>query len=174
MLACEGSGIAPIIPKRDTPGGATRGVLTIQDFIYEPEHDRYTCPAGQHLTQAPVRPTRGPDPELVRCRNFDVCGACPLKPRCTRTRFKQIKRWKHDRVLDAMQDRPERMPDTMKIRRRTVEHPLGTIKSWMGATHFLTKTLTKVQTEMSLQVLACNRERMIAISGAGLLIQAIA
>ncbi|WP_373006527.1 IS1182 family transposase [Hyphomonas sp.] len=174
VLACEGSGIVPILPKSDTSGGATRGVFTIQDFIYDSEHDRYTSPAGQYLTQAAVRSTRGPDPELVRCRNLDACGACPQKLRCTPYRFKQIKRWKHDGVLDAMQVRLERMPDAMKIRRRTVEHPFGTIKSWMGATHFLTKTLTNVKTETSLQVLAYNLKRMIAIFGVGPLIRAIA
>lgn len=174
VLACEGSGTVPIVPKSDTAGAATRGVFTTHDFIYEPEHDRYACPAGHYLTQAPVRSTRGPDPDLVRYRNLDACGACPLKPRCTPTRFKQIKRWKHDGVLDAMQERLERMPDAMKIRRRTAEHPFGTIKSWMGATHFLTKTLTKVRTEMSLQVLAYNLKRMIAMYGVGPLIQAIA
>lgn len=174
VLACEGSGTVPIMPKSDTSGGATRGAFTIQDFIYDSEHDRYTCPAGQYLTQAAVRSTRGPDPELARYRNLDACGACPQKLRCTPSRFKQIKRWKHDGVLDAMQVRLERMPDAMKIRRRTVEHPFGTIKSWMGATHFLTKTLTNVKTEMSLQVLAYNIKRMIAIFGVGLLIRAIA
>lgn len=174
VLACEGSGTVPIVPKSDTAGVATRGVFTTHDFIYEPRHDRYTCPAGHYLTQAPVRSTRGPDPDLVRYRNLDACGACPLKPRCTPERYKQIKRWKHDGVLDAMQERLERMPDAMKIRRRTAEHPFGTIKSWMGATHFLTKTLTNVKTEMSLQVLAYNLKRMIAIFGVRSLIQAIA
>lgn len=174
VLACEGSGTVPIVPKIDTAGAATRGVFTTHDFIYEPGHDRYTCPAGHSLTQAPVRSTRGPDPDMVRYRNLDACGACPLKPRCTPERYKQIRRWKHDGVLDAMQERLERMPDAMKIRRRTAEHPFGTIKSWMGATHFLTKTLAKVKTEMSLQVLAYNLKRMIAIFGTGPLIRAIA
>ena len=73
-----------------------------------------------------------------------------------------------------MQARLERMPDAMSIRRRTVEHPFGTIKTWMGATHFLTRTLTKVKTEMSLNVLAYNLKRMIALFGVGPLIQAMA
>jgi transposase len=174
VLACEGSGTVPIVPKIDTAGAATRGVFTTHDFIYEPGHDRYTCPAGHSLIQAPVRSTRGPDPDMVRYRNLDACGACPLKPRCTPERYKQIRRWKHDGVLDAMQERLERMPDAMKIRRRTAEHPFGTIKSWMGATHFLTRTLAKVKTEMSLQVLAYNLKRMIAMFGVGPLIRSIA
>ena len=174
IVACEGAGVEPIVPKTETSGGAMRGRFTIQDFIYDPEHDRYTCPAGRHLTQAPVRSTRGADPDFVRYRNLAVCGACPMKPRCTPDKFKQIRRWKHDNVLDAMQARLERMPDAMIIRRRTVEHPFGTIKTWMGATHFLTRTLTKVKTEMSLNVLAYNLKRMIALLGVGPLIQAMA
>jgi hypothetical protein len=77
-------------------------------------------------------------------------------------------------VLDAMQTRLDCMPDAMAIRRQTVEHPFGTLKAWMGSTHFLTKTLEKVKTEMSLQVLAYNMKRMINIFGVKLLMQAIA
>jgi hypothetical protein len=83
IVACSGTGVEPIVPKTDTSGGALRGRFTIQDFIYDPEHDRYTCPAGQFLTQAKKRSTRGADPDFVRYRNLDACGACPLKSRCT-------------------------------------------------------------------------------------------
>ena len=174
IVSCEGTGVEPIVPKTETSGGTLRGRFTIQDFIYDPEHDRYTCPAGQLLSQAKKRSTRGPDPDFVRYRNLEACGACPLKPRCTAERFQQIRRWKHDDVLDAMQRRLERMPKAMTIRRRTAEHPFGTIKAWMGATHFLTKTLPKVKTEMSLQVLAYNLKRMMALFGVRPLIEAMA
>jgi transposase len=174
IVSCEGTGVEPIVPKTETSGGALRGRFTIQDFIYDPQHDRYTCPAGQLLTQAKKRSTRGPDPDFVRYRNLEACGACPLKPRCTAERFQQIRRWKHDDVLDAMQRRLERMPKAMTIRRRTAEHPFGTIKAWMGATHFLTRTLPKVKTEMSLQVLAYNLKRMMALFGVAPLIEAMA
>lgn len=174
IVSCEGTGVEPIVPKTETSGGALRGRFTIQDFIYDPAHDRYTCPAGQFLTQAKKRSTRGPDPDFVRYRNLEACSACPLKPRCTAERFQQIRRWKHDDVLDAMQRRLGRMPKAMTIRRRTVEHPFGTIKAWMGATHFLTRTLPKVKTEMSLQVLAYNLKRMMALFGVGPLIEAMA
>ena len=174
IVACEGKGVDPIIPKTETSGGALRGRFTIQDFFYDRDRDRYTCPAGQLLTQAKKRSTRGPDPEFVRYRNLDACGACELKSRCTQERFQQIRRWKHDDVLDAMQQRLEQMPKAMSVRRRTAEHPFGTIKAWMGATHFLTKTLPKVKTEMSLQVLAYNLKRMMALFGVRRLIQAMA
>ena len=65
------------------------------------------------------------------------------------------------------------MPDAMAVRRQTVEHPFGTLKSWMGSTHFLTRTLDKVRTEMSLHVLAYNLKRMIQIFGVKPLLQAV-
>ena len=86
---------------------------------------------------------------------------------------RRVKRWEHEAVLDAMQERLDRAPETMRIRRQTAEHPFGTIKAWMGATHFLTRTLEKVRTEMSLHVLAYNLKRVIAILGAPPTIQAI-
>ena len=61
----------------------------------------------------------------------------------------------------------------MRVRRQTVEHPFGTIKSWMGATHFQMKTLKKLSTEMALHVLAYNMKRVMRILGVGGLMQAI-
>lgn len=61
----------------------------------------------------------------------------------------------------------------MKVRRSTVEHPYGTIKSWMGATHFQMKTLKRVSAEMSLHVLAYNMKRVINIMGTKQLIAAM-
>ena len=98
---------------------------------------------------------------------------CSLKSQCTTGEQRRIKRWEHEAVLDAMQERLDRAPHSMRIRRRTVEHPFGTIKAWMGATHFLTKTLEKVRTEMSLQVLAYNLKRTIAILGVKPLMEAM-
>ena len=86
---------------------------------------------------------------------------------------RRIKRWEHEAVLDAMQARLDAQPETMRVRRQTAEHPFGTLKAWMGATHFLTKTLPRVRTEMSLHVLAYNLKRMIAILGIQPLIAAL-
>jgi hypothetical protein len=84
-----------------------------------------------------------------------------------------VRRWEHEAVIDAMQQRLERKPDAMRLRRALVEHPFGTLKAWMGATHFKMKTLAKVRTEMSLQVLAYNLKRVIAIVGVTPLIAAM-
>jgi hypothetical protein len=72
-----------------------------------------------------------------------------------------------------MQDRLDRMPEPVGVRRQTVEHPFGTLKAWMGTAHFLTRTLDKVRTEMSLHVLAYNLKRMITNFGVGPLIAVI-
>jgi Transposase DDE domain len=123
--------------------------------------------AGEKALNARARP------DYVRYRNLDACGACELKSRCTDERFQQIRRWKHDDVLDVMQQRLEQMPKAMTVRRRTAEQPFGAIKAWMGKTHFLTRTLPKVKTEMSLQVLAYNLKRMMALLGIGPPIRAL-
>lgn len=96
-----------------------------------------------------------------------------MKPKCTTGDYRRIARWEHEEVLERMQTRIEKRPDLAAIRRRTVEHPFGTLKAWMGATHFLTKTLPKVRTEMSLHVLAYNMKRMMRILGTGALVAAI-
>jgi transposase len=172
VLACEGTGILPVIPKTQTSGNTKRGLFTVADFIYDAGNDRYTCPAGEHLTRGKVRSDRRDN--IAHYRNLTACLTCALKPRCTPDKIKRVKRWEHEGVLDKMQARLDRMPEAMTIRRQTVEHPFASLKAWMGSSHFLTRTLQRVQTEMSLQVLAYNMKRMINILGARPLMQAIA
>ena len=172
VLACEGTGVLPCVPKTQTSGNAKRGLFTVADFIYEAENDRYTCPAGEHLTKGKMRSDRRDN--IDHYRNLTACLTCALKPRCTPDKVKRLKRWEHESVLDKMQARLDHMPEAMTIRRQTAEHPFGTLKAWMGSTHFLTRTLEKVKTEMSLQVLAYNIKRMINLFGVNPLMQAIA
>lgn len=106
-------------------------------------------------------------------RHLTACLTCIQKPYCTTDKIKRVKRWAHEDVLDAMQDRLDRTPNAMLVRRQTVEHTFGTLKAWMGSTHFLTRTLDKVRTEMSLHVLAYNMKRMISILGVRPLMMAI-
>ncbi len=97
---------------------------------------------------------------------YSGCGECRLKTQCTTGKERRVSRWEHEAILEAMEDRVDRKPDCMRIRGRTVEHPFGTIKSWLGPTHFQMKTLKHVSTEMSLHVLAYNLKRMLQILGA--------
>ena len=172
VLACEGTGILPYVPKTQTSNNPNRGLFSGDDFIYDPKTDSYTCPAGASLTKGAVRSDRRDN--IDQYRNLTACLTCALKPRCTPGKVKRVKRWEHEWVLDKMQARLDRMPDAMTIRRQTAEHTFGTLKFWMGATHFLTKTLKNVRTEMSLHVLAYNMKRVINILGIKPLIAAIA
>ena len=108
VLACEGSGVLPYVPKTQTSGNTKRGLFTGQDFVYDAEHDRYTCPAGQHLTKGKVRSDRRDT--IDHYRNLTACPTCALKPHCTPDKHKRVKCWEHEDVLDRMQARLERMP----------------------------------------------------------------
>ena len=103
----------------------------------------------------------------------NACQTCAIKDRCTTSKERRITRWQHEHVLEAVQRRLNEHPEKMRQRRETVEHPFGTIKSWMGATHFQMKTLKRVGTEMALHVLAYNLKRVINIMGTAPLIAAM-
>jgi transposase len=170
VLACEGIGVTPYVPKPLTSGSKAKGRFGKQDFVYLADGDVYRCPAGETLTRRFTSVENGMNLYVYWTTK---CTGCPLKSRCTSGKVRRIKRWEHEAVIDAMQERLDRRPDAMRIRRATVEHPFGTIKAWMGATHFKTRTLDKVRTEMSLHVLAYNLKRLVAMLGPRSLIEAI-
>jgi hypothetical protein len=170
LRACEQADIDVYVPNSATSPNKAKGQFDKRDFIYQAEDDEYECPAGQRLT----RRTRTNDRGLVIYRYWSSeCQTCPLKSRCTTGKERRVSRWEHEDVLERAQAQLDRRPDAMKVRRETVEHPFGTIKSWMGATHFLTKTLDRVSTEMSLHVLAYNMKRAMRLLGPQKLIEAI-
>ncbi|HXQ15718.1 MAG TPA: IS1182 family transposase [Caulobacteraceae bacterium] len=171
ILACETLGVTPYLPRPLTSGSKADGRFGKQDFVYLPDKNAYRCPAGQLLVHHMSTVERGMT--LHRYWDRASCAACALKPRCTTSVERRITRWEHEAVIDAMQERLDRKPKAMRIRRATVEHAFGTLKAWMGATHFKTRTLDKVRTEMSLHVLAYNLKRMIALLGVGPLIKAM-
>src|SRR5271154_2012783 len=162
VRACEAIGVTPYVPKPLTSPAKAKGRFGKQDFVYVVDDDTYRCPAGEALT---YRYTSDEAGKMMRSYWTTKCPDCPLKSRCTSGQERRIKRWEHETVIDALQDRLDRKPDAMRIRRATVEHPFGTLKAWMGATHFKTRTIEKVKTEMSLHVLAYNLKRVIAILG---------
>jgi transposase len=170
VLACEPLGVTPYVPKPLTSGSKAKGRFGKQDFVYVADDDVYRCPSGERLTR---HFSSVEDGMTMHVYWTTSCADCPLKPQCTTGKERRIKRWEHEAVIDAMQERLDRTPHAMRIRRATVEHPFGTLKAWMGATHFRTRTLQKVKTEMSLHVLAYNLKRMIAILGVQPLMQAI-
>jgi transposase len=170
ILACEALDVTPYVPKPLTSGAKADGRFGKQDFVYLPDEDAYRCPAGDRLTRRFTTVEAGQNIGIYWTSN---CAGCALKPQCTPAPQRRVRRWEHEAVIDAMQARLDRKPEAMRIRRATVEHAFGTLKAWMGATHFKTRTLERVQTEMSLHVLAYNLKRMIAILGVAPLIQAM-
>ena len=170
ILACEESGITTILPKPQTSGNQSKGLFGRSDFHYLPEEDEYRCPAGERLIWR-YRTVEGG--RTLDCYWSSACPSCSMKSQCTTGKQRRIKRWEHETVLEAVQARLDRDPDKMRLRRQTAEHPFGTLKGWMGYTHFLTKTLPRVRTEMSLHVLSYNLKRVINLLGVGTLLEAL-
>jgi transposase len=170
ILACDNAGITVTLPKPMTSGMLARGRFGKQDFRYLVDEDVYICPAGETL---PYRYTNEEDGLILRRYWTNACQSCPIKQRCTSGKERRITRWEHEHVLEAVQRRLDEHPEKMRQRRETVEHPFGTIKARMGATHFLMKTLPKVASEMALHVLAYNMTRVMSIMGVRPLMAAI-
>jgi len=170
LKACEDAGIAPVVPKPITSNSAAGGRYEKWDFTYLPKRDAYRCPAGEYATRRCASHENG----LTFYKYWSsACPRCTLRSKCTTGDYRRITRWEHEAVLDRMHARLDRDPDLMTVRRSTVEHPFGTIKAWMGATHFLCRGLPRVSAEMSLHVLAYNLKRVMKIMGTGPMIKAL-
>ena len=170
ILQCEQTGIEALVPKPLTSNNRAAGLFDKRDFVYIEAEDALRCPAGERAIHRFTTVENG----LTLHKYWSsACPRCPLKTQCTTGEYRRIARWEHEAVLDRMQARLDQRPETARQRRQTVEHPFGTLKAWMGATHFLTKTLARVRTEMSLHVLAYNLKRVIAILGTAALMKAI-
>ena len=170
ILACETAGITVTLPKPLTSGSKAKGRFGKQDFVYVAADDVYLCPAGERLVYRYTNQEKGRTLRRYWC---NACQSCAIKDRCTTGKERRITRWQHEHVLEGVQRRLDEQPEKMRQRRETVEHPFGTIKAWMGSTHFQMKTLSRVGTEMALHVLAYNLKRVMSILGIGALIEAI-
>jgi transposase len=168
--ACHEASITVFVPKVVTSGATAAGRFGREDFTYDSSKNEYQCPAGDRLIWRFSSIEKG---LKMDCYWSSNCQSCSLKKRCTPSPQRRVKRWEHEAILDTMQSRLDQAPEMMRIRKQTVEHPFGTLKAWMGATHFLTKTLPRVSTEMSLHVLAYNMKRVIKILGSAALMEAI-
>ncbi len=170
ILACEKAGITVTLPKPMTSGAKAEGRFGKQDFRYVADEDVYLCPAGERLVYHFTNEEKG-----LTLRRYwtSACQGCALKGQCTPGKERRVTRWEHEDVLEAVQRRLDEHPEKMRQRRETVEHPFGTIKARMGATHFLMKRLKNVRTEMALSVLAYNLTRVMNIVGTEPLIKAM-
>lgn len=171
LKACEEAGITTFVPKPMTSNAKAEGRFDNTDFVYIAEDNEYRCPAGERA--------------IYRCNSLEkgvtlaiywssACPNCAIRQQCTTGKERRIRRWEHEDVLDRVQQRLDRKLDAMTLRRRTVEHVFGTLKHWMGSTHFLTRTMVNVSTEMSLHVLAYNLKRVMRLMGVGELMRAMA
>ncbi len=170
ILSCHEAGMTPYVPKPVTSNNKANGLFDKRDFIYDADRNEYRCPAGQSL---PYRFTNIEQGKTLHAYWSSNCQSCAIKRQCTSSKTRRVRRWEHEAILEVMQERLDTVQNAMLIRKQTVEHPFGTIKSWMGATHFLTKSLDRVSAEMSLHVLAYNLKRVIQILGAKNLMQAM-
>ena len=158
----------PVLRGRDNKGDGT--LFDRSEFTYQPESDTFLCPAGQTLARKQL--SRKDRAVYYTCQP-EVCATCALKSKCTTGNERRIPRWEHEHILEAAQRRLDENPKAMRARRETVEHPFGTLKMRMGATHFLMKRLPKVATEMALHVLAYNLTRVMNIIGVQRLLAAM-
>jgi transposase len=170
ILKCDEADITATLPKPLTSGNRSKGMFVKQDFRYVADEDVYICPVGERLSHHFTNVEKG-----LTLRHYwtNACRDCAIKHLCTTGKERRIKRWEHEHVVEAAERRLDENPDAMRTRRMTVEHPFGTIKAWMGATHFQMRTLKKVATEMALHVLAYNLKRVMNILGIRPLIAAI-
>ena len=171
IMACAEAKITVTLPKPMTSGAKADGRFGKQDFAYLPDQDAYRCPSGAILTYRFSNVENGM--RLRRYWSSAACAACPIKRQCTPSKERRITRWEHEHLLEEVQRRLDANPDAMRTRRETVEHPFGTIKARMGATHFLMRRLPNVAAEMALHVLAYNLTRVMNILGRQRLIVAI-
>jgi transposase len=170
ILACDRAGITVTLPKPMTSGSRAKGRFVKADFRYLTSEDVYLCPAGQHLKYYFTNEEKG-----LTLRRYwtNACQDCAIKQDCTTSKMRRITRWEHEHILEAVQRRLDENPQAMRQRRETVEHPFGTIKARMGATHFLMKRLKNVRSEMALSVLAYNLTRVMNILGIAPLLKAM-
>ena len=170
ILACHDAGITAYVPKPMTSGAKADGRFNNDAFIYDSAKNEYICPAGEALIWHYSYVEKG-----LKLHRYwsSKCQGCALKSQCTPSTERRVRRWEHEDVLEEMQHRLSKAPEMMRVRKRTVEHPFGTLKQWMGATHFLTRKLAGVSAEMSLNVLAYNMKRVMKIIGAHGLMKAL-
>jgi transposase len=172
VRACEAAGAIPYVPKPLTSGAKADGRFGKPDFVYLADEDAYRFPAASLLRRHMTTVENGMT--LHHYWDRASCKACALKPKCTPGKERRVTGWEHEAVLEAMQDRLDRHPKATRIRRGHRRARVRYAEGLDGRHHLRMRTLAKVRTEMSLQVLAYNLRRLIAILGVGPLIQAIA
>ena len=172
ILGCQKHGITALVPKPSTSNNKAAGLYDKKDFRYDAKADQYRCPAGEILPRRHSSKERGKKMHYYYASQL-TCRECRLKPQCTTGKERRVSRWKHEAALQKAEVELKKRPSSMRQRKALVEHPFGTLKQAMGATHFLTKRLPSVKAEMSLHILAYNMKRAINVLGAENIINAL-
>jgi hypothetical protein len=173
VAACLEEGITPWISRPNTSVNRKKGLFTKEDFHYIRRSDCYICPAGKRLTFSFQGHELDRD---IRYYATPECSRCLKRPQCTQKKSggRRITRLAQEWVLDDMERRNWLYPEKLKRRKEIVEHPFGTMKRSMNQGYFLMRGLNKVNTEMSLTVIAYNMKRVFNILGAKRMVQALA
>lgn len=173
LKQCEETGITPYVSKPIVSKNTARGLFGKEKFVYEADGDCYRCPAGERLTFR--FQSRERKHKKFRYYWTTACLGCPIKPQCTTNKkFRRLKRWEHEAVVERIEQRVRANLRIMKLRQQIVEHPFGTIKFWNDQRHFLMKGLEKVKGEFSLSTLAYDIKRAVNILGVRALLTALA
>jgi len=144
ILACHQAGISTLVPPTKTSNAKADGRFDKANCIYDPGKNEYRCPAEQPI----IWRFASVEKDLTYHRySSSNCKACPRKEQCTSSAQRRVTRGEHQAVLEEMHVRLEQTPEAMRIHRCTVEHPYGTIKAWMGATHFLIMLFIYIHTK---------------------------
>lgn len=159
ILICFDAGITTTVLRRETLGNRGKGYVREGRLLLRTRQGRLSLP-GRRGAELSLHDRRGGSPAQAL---LDKCGNCPIKSRCTTGKERRVTRWEHEHLIEEAQVRLRNASEPMTARRFTVEHPFGTIKAWREATHFLTRRLPNVKTEMVLNVLTCNIKRMVAL-----------
>lgn len=171
IAACEDVGVIPYVVRPQRGPAINEGYFAKDEFRYDAQEDRYTCPGGQRLD--PYTRSQKNGHVTIRYANMRACRDCALKPQCASGTRRSIDRWENEAVLERMAERLNARPDIIDRRRETVEHPFGTIKQWMNQGAFLMRGLANVNAEFSLTALAYNLRRAINILGIPALLRAV-
>lgn len=165
LKACQEAGLETYVAKQRFANRTEDEGFYSDKFTYDPEQDHYICPAGNILTPANYRKSKG---QVIGrdYRNSKACSTCELRDRCTKAkRGRSIFRNIEQNLLDEVDKRTAENKILYSRRQMIVEHPFGTIKRNWGYNHFLTRGLESVKTETCLMFLAYNLKRAINILG---------
>ena len=168
---CVDNGITPYVPEQNRHGAGyvkKTGVPTREfasdKFVYDKSTDTFLCPAGKRLEFSYLDHAHT---KKMRVYRSNACFSCEFfLTKCTRyKRGRTLWRWEHADVIEEMRERMRREPEKLAERKKTAEHPFGTIKRAFNQGYLLLKGLRKAAGEVGFSMLAYNMRRVLNILG---------